>query len=99
MVATSGRRPHRSERTGSYIDALRKAIHAEEAKFRTTAQKLRLNGLLTQEEAAIVRPQLSVVVKDVRSPVFDGHRAQRPSPLPEWSPEDPRTTIHYDGHP
>jgi hypothetical protein len=78
-----------------FLSALTRQIDSEESKFRATVKALREKGYLTESEANTVRPKLAVIVKDVRSPVFDG-QDHLPLPLPKLVPTDSLTSISYD---
>src|SRR5712664_695288 len=77
-----------------FLPALTRQIESEESKFRATVKALREKGYLTESEANTVRPKLTVIVNDVRSPVFDG-QDHLPPPLPKLVPTDSRTSIIY----
>jgi hypothetical protein len=81
----------------AFLPALKSQIEAEESKFRATIQALHAKGYLTQSEADMVRPRLSVVVNDVRSTVvMNAGQEILPPVLPRLSPGDERVSIVYD---
>ncbi|HEV2646182.1 MAG TPA: hypothetical protein VGU46_07465 [Acidobacteriaceae bacterium] len=72
---------------GQYLTEAAGFAAAEEAKLRASVQAIESHGLLTPEEAASVRPKLSITIQDLREPSGP--------PLPQLTFADLRTTLSH----